>query len=128
MKPSSASARAPEPAALPRVVDRPTAWAYLVTNVATLPGLGTIAAGQRKGYVQAAIALAGFVTTFLGLIDIIRDWMAQGELPLGFSRGLLIGLAGVFVFGFAWLWALFTSLGLLRRATPANGRAPRGAP
>jgi hypothetical protein len=105
---SAADARQP--------LDRPTAWAFTVTNLATLPGLGSIAAGRRVGWPQAMLALAGFGLTLWGLVRTVLEWVAAGELPVGITKPLLISLAGLAGFAAAWLWALATSLSLLREA------------
>jgi len=41
-------------------------------------------------------------------------------LPEGFPPHLLLGVAGVFVFGLAWLWSLATGLAMLRAAHTMN--------
>ncbi|MCZ7636453.1 MAG: hypothetical protein M5U12_10770 [Verrucomicrobia bacterium] len=119
MKTSSASGR-------DRPVDRATAWACLWTNVLTLPGLGSVAAGRAIGYAQAGTALAGFGLTLHGLFRIVRAWLDVGELPVGFTTSFWVSLVGVAMFAAAWLWALITSLGILRDARPHEG-APRPA-
>lgn len=114
MKTCSASGR-------DRPVDRATAWACLWTNVLTLPGLGSLAAGRAIGYAQAGTALAGFGLTLYGLFHITRAWLDLGEVPAGFTSAFWISLAGVGVFATAWLWALFTSLAVLRDTRPHEG-------
>lgn len=120
MKTSSASGRG-------RPVDRATAWACLWTNVLTLPGLGSLAAGRAIGYAQAGTALAGFGLTLYGIFHITQAWLDLGEVPLGFPPALWVCLAGVGLFVVGWLWALFTSLAVLRDARPHEGVA-RPAP
>jgi len=112
MKTSSAAAG-------PRVIDRPTAWACLLTNVATLPGLGTIAAGHRVGYVQAVIAVIGFILSMAWFGLTAKEWWATNQIALGFTPTLGLGVAGVAVYGIAWIWALTSSLRVLRSAPPA---------
>jgi hypothetical protein len=113
----------------PTVIDKPTAWACALTNAVTLPGLGTIAGGRKIGYVQAACALLGFALSLGGLLAHLRLWYDTGEIPEGFTRGLLVAVAGMLLFGFAWLWALASSIRLHRQATEpppapkANGAA-----
>jgi len=118
MKTSSAPAAQPP-------IDRPTAWACTLANAFTLPGLGTVAGGRKIGYVQAAGALLGFALSLLGLIGIVRLWMKLGHLPEGFGPELLTAMAGMGVFGGAWLWALGSSLSLLdeARRNASRGKA-----
>lgn len=114
----------------PMVVDRATAWACLLTNALTLPGLGSITGGRSVGYLQAGLALIGFGLSLYWLVKTLLVWLAQGELPAEINQTLLIGLAGIVIYAGAWLWALATSLGLLRQAK-ANQRSavkPDGEP
>jgi hypothetical protein len=99
-----------------RLIDKPTAWACAAANAAALPGLGTVAAGRRVGYLQAALALLGFALTLLGLVGIIRDWSRDGALPDRITSSLWVGLAGIAVYAAAWLWALSSSLRIHRQA------------
>lgn len=114
----------------PKQSDRQTARACLVTNAVVLPGLGSIAAGRRVGYAQAAVALAGFVVTVLFAGWLIRSVAALPRLPETIDQWrellprwagwLKLGGLGFALFGGAWLWALATSLRLLREHR-ANG-------
>jgi hypothetical protein len=90
----------------------------------TLPGLGSITGGRSVGYAQAGLALIGFGLSLYWLVKTMLAWLAQGELPAEINRTLLIGLAGIVIYAGAWLWALATSLGLLRQAK-ANEQAAR---
>lgn len=106
-------------------IDKPTAWACTVTNAVTLPGLGSLAAGRKVGYAQAACALIGFLLSFGGLLGHLRVWYATGEMPEGFTAGLVVAVLGMTLFGLAWLWALTSSIRLHRQATrplPASNR------
>ena len=109
----------------PVPLDRGTAWACLLTNALTLPGLGSLTGGRSVGYAQGTLALIGFGLSLYWLIKTLLVWMAEGQLPVEINRSLLVGLAGIAVYGSAWLWALGTSLGLLREAK-ANEQAARG--
>ncbi len=104
-----------------RRLDRPTAWACLIANLA-LPGSGSLVAGRRTGYVQAALAVAGMVlsTAFAGwfLREVLRD---QG-FPEEFGPWLWIGGAGLVCFAGGFCWALVTSLVILSEATSDQPR------
>jgi hypothetical protein len=96
-----------------------------MTN-ACLPGLGTVAGGRKIGYAQAACAWLGEALSLLGLIGLVRLWMKVGHLPKGFGLELLTAMAGVGMFGGAWLWALSSSLSLLRQARRNAARPSAG--
>lgn len=118
MKRSSASGGPP-------TIDKPTAWACTLTNAATLPGLGTIAGGRKVGYVQAGCALVGFGLSFGGLLAHLRLWFQTGEMPDGFTVGLLVAVLGMMLYAAAWLWALSSSIRLHRQASrPATPGSP----
>jgi hypothetical protein len=106
-------------------IDKPTAWACTLTNAFTLPGLGTVAGGRKIGYAQAACALLGLALSLLGLIGMVRSWMRTGVLS---GPAVLTAMAGVGVFGGAWLWALGSSLSLLRQARRNALRRPEREP
>lgn len=108
----------------PAAPDRATAWACLLTNALTLPGLGSITAGRRAGYAQGALAIVGFALSVYWLVRTILTWMAEGQLPVEINRTLLIGLVGIGLYAVAWLWALGTSLSLLGAAKAKAGAAP----
>ncbi|HET8644145.1 MAG TPA: hypothetical protein VFO85_01575, partial [Vicinamibacteria bacterium] len=64
-------------------VDRARAWTALATNVAVLPGLGSLLLGRRVGWLQAPLAVAGFVLTVGWLALVLSAWMRDGVLPVG---------------------------------------------
>jgi len=96
--------------------------------------LGTIAGGRKVGYLQAACALLGFALSLGGFLAHLRVWYDTGEMPQGFTRGLVAAGAGIVLFGFAWLWALASSIQLHRQATKppptptVDGAAPSNLP
>jgi len=107
----------------PAAPDRATAWACLLTNALTLPGLGSIAGGRSVGYPQGGLALLGFALSLYWLVKTLLVWMAAGELPVEINRTLLIGLGGIAIYaarGFGrWPPAWHSSA----RRRPANGAA-----
>jgi hypothetical protein len=111
----------------PAAPDRATAWACLLTNALTLPGLGSIAGGRSAGYAQGGLALVGFGLSLYWLVKTLLAWMAEGQLPVEINRTLLIGLGGIAIYAGAWLWALATSLALLREAKAGERAAGRKA-
>jgi hypothetical protein len=94
-------------------VDRDRARAALAANVAVLPGLGSLLLGRRVGWLQAAIALAGFALTLAWLAIVLSEWWRDGALPAARPRLGLLG-TGVALFALAWAWALSTGLEAVR--------------
>ena len=97
-----------------------------MSNVAC-PGLGTLVAGRRDGYVQLAIYLVAFALTsvfgvrfFLWYFTNHDRILALQENPPAYLRELWMqvrwALLGIALFAFSWIWALITSLFLLRAA------------
>jgi hypothetical protein len=96
-----------------------------------MPGFGSLVAGRKSGYPQAACTIIGLVISVIGagrafawfaanasrmqnpngdaFANLAETWMAV--------RWAVLGLA---IFGFASLWALATSLGILAEAKRAE--------
>jgi hypothetical protein len=102
-----------------RPPDRTTAWACLLSNLLVLPGLGSLAAGRKIGIAQMALAVGGFGLTVGGVLWIYRQALAATEAPDLLSRPLCLGAVGIGLFLSGWLWALFTSLTVLRESVQA---------
>lgn len=113
---------------MPAELDRGTAWACLLTNALTLPGLGSLTAGRTVGYLQAGLALSGFVLSLYWLVKTVLRWMAEGQLPAELNGTLFVGFAGIVIYAGAWLWAFATSLALLRDAKTNEQNRPARAP
>ena len=121
--PMSACSKTPES----KPVDKPTAWACTLANIVTVPGLGSLAAGRKIGFVQAGLALAGFGLSLAGMLGFLHEWRAMGEYPEGFTPSLWVALVGMLLFFCAWFWALRTSVRLhreLKSGPAAHGPAP----
>jgi Ca2+/H+ antiporter len=110
MKIFSAPARPANP------LDRPTARACVLTNLLVLPGLGTLIAGKRTGYAQATLALTGFILTMLWAVRLIAIWIRTNYFPCTIDTYFWIGMTGAALFAIGWLWALASSLRILRVA------------
>lgn len=91
----------------------------------SLPGLGTIMAGQRVGWLQAAISATGFILSSWWAGTFIVAWTRTREFPLDGGPHLLTGVVGVILFVVAWLWAFVTGLAILRAA---HGNKPPARP
>src|SRR5947207_3042175 len=114
------------PSPKPNPLSRSKAWTCVVINQAAFPGMGTVMAERRIGYVQAAIMLAGFFLTmgfmcsyFLALIRVLLH-SESGEVhyldiihPYAWA-----GISGLTLCFIAWCWALLSSLAILRSASP----------
>jgi hypothetical protein len=92
------------------------AWAGLAVNLLVLPGAGSLMSGRKVGWLQAALALVGFALTAAWLVSLLAAWVRAGEIVLEGGLDLRLGLAGIGVFGAAWLWSLASSLDAIRRA------------
>lgn len=100
-----------------------------------LPGMGSIAAGRKVGYFQAAMALVGMAMTgAFGLnfgiwyftnyskLQASADPLSALQAVWHEARWPLLGFA---VFALALLWALVTSLAILARTPPERGAKQR---
>ena len=132
MKPPSASGS-------PGSLDRKKAWSCLMSNLA-MPGVGSLAAGHRIGWWQLIFGPGGFALTMIfGLRFILWYFANQNRLQQpqeGFDvlielwQEVRFALLGMAVFGIGLLWALITSISIVRlarRTTPPplasdNGR------
>lgn len=106
------------------MLERSTAWACLGTNLLILPGLGSLIGRRRVGYLQILLAAAGLAMSFSYLATLLRTLIDGGEWD-GAWRALGGAAAGVGVFGLGWIWALITSIQLIRQAKspPLIGRS-----
>lgn len=106
----------PQPVPPPKIgPDRQTAWACLGTNLLVLPGLGSVIAGRRVGYVQMSLAAIGVALTLIFVGAFLNAWMQQEQLWPGWGP-IISGVGGFGLFGISWLWALWTSVMLIRKA------------
>lgn len=107
-------------------LNRTTAHSCMGTNLA-LPGVGSLLAGRTVGYAQAALTLTAFVLTMLFgvkfLVWYLTHWSVINspeadpvETLLSVWRQVRWALLGMGVFAVAWLWAMVTSVSILRQA------------
>ncbi len=89
---------------------------HLLVNLLVLPGLGSLLARRKAGWLQMLAALAGFALTTRWFIAFVVACVSQGEIPIDDGPHLRMGLLGVGLFGLAWGWALATGLSIVRRA------------
>ncbi len=109
-------------------LSRQTAWGCFTSNLA-LPGSGSLLAGRVSGYAQLALAVAGlvlslilgarFVVWCLGNWSRLHDPNADPVTTLeAMWLALRWPLLGFAAFALAWLWALATSVRIVRAAPP----------
>lgn len=98
----------------PRHLERPAAWACLLSNVLVIPGLGTITAGFRiTGIIQIVMSLAGMGVTIGWFAWCFMEYYKTRELQEALQLRLWLGCGGVALFMLAWTWALATSLSII---------------
>jgi hypothetical protein len=101
----------------------------LINQLAT-PGLGSLI-GRRKfaGVCQLLLALAGFTLLVGWMVEYYYRLVLQEldrSVPLG-SYGWM-GVWGLIHFGTSWLWALVTSLSMIRQAKKEEQASQRRIP
>jgi hypothetical protein len=101
-------------------MDEARAWACLMTNLLVLPGLGSLLAGRRVGWLQAALALVGFALSTVWLVWFVATFFREGGFPLDGGPYLPAGLLGVLVFAVSWVWGLLTGLRVVRESRGAR--------
>lgn len=90
---------------------------FLVNQFAT-PGLGSMMGGHFiAGIGQLVLALIGFALIMAWFVLTMKESYAfdiNGTAePKSYS---IFGIAGLLIFGAGWIWALVTSLSLMRKA------------
>lgn len=103
----------------------PRATVCAAINQLATPGLGTLMAGRRwPGYGQLAFAVTGFGLILNWMVrhftDMIRLQMGLGPL---FTDSEWMARWGGWAFAAGWLWALFSSVSLLRATHQNPGAA-----
>ncbi|HTL55615.1 MAG TPA: hypothetical protein VL361_08040 [Candidatus Limnocylindrales bacterium] len=112
----------------PRPLDRSTARNSVLINQLATPGLGSLLARRWvAGTGQLLLAVAGFamvvgwfVTVMIGAYRQLNG--GPEPRPMGW-----LGEAGALTFAAAWLWALITSLSLLRQTKAGEALPPLGS-
>jgi hypothetical protein len=109
--------------------NRGQAWACLLINAFACPGLGSIMAKRRGGWLQLLLALVGavwvtvvpahFFATYIRDMRFPPDWWA--DVVCYGAGGLCLFLAG-------WLWSVGASLALLIKVWHSGAPPPFIAP
>lgn len=98
----------------PKRLERPAAWACLLSNVLVLPGLGTVTAGYRiSGIIQICMSLVGMGITIGWFAWFFMEYYKTREMEEALQVRLWLGCIGVGLFMLAWTWALATSLHII---------------
>lgn len=97
-------------------ISRSKAWVCTVTNLAVFPGLGSLIAGRFIGIVQMALCAVGFVILLIGSSHIVENFLRGGELPTEIDKEVWLVICGSAIVLASWLWALVTSVSIVRLA------------
>lgn len=117
-----------------QTLSRQSAWGCLTSNFA-VPGLGSLMAGRRTGYLQLAIGVAGLAITLVATARFFGWYVANysrlkanAEDPFAALSEILHAIKwpciGLAIFGLAWLWALCSSYSILQEAKRAESQKP----
>lgn len=116
-------------------VSRQTAWGCFTANL-TLPGIGSLMAGRKIGYAQAALGFGGLAVSLLFGLPFIYWCLANWSRLYGdqadpvatmteLGSHVLWPAAGIALFGAGWLWALATSYMILHQPQADSNIPPR---
>jgi len=105
-----------------------TAQGWMATNLA-LPGLGSLIAGRKVGFIQLALCLVGFGLTLVCGLQMVSWSLAHWSEyhnpnadmdPFQPLRDLWVHarwpLLGIAMFSCAWVWSFVTSRSLLSQS------------
>ena len=115
-----------------------TAWGCLTSNLA-FPGSGSLVAVHASGYAQGALAVGGMIVTLAFGIPLmiwaVSNWSqlfgGQNDPVWALTElwtHMRWALLGIAIFGFGWLWALGTSIQIVRAAKRAADKEPVSPP
>jgi Na+/proline symporter len=120
----------------PKILTSSRAWLCALVNQLAFPGAGSVMAGRRIGYVQAAIMLVGFVLVMIYLLSYIGaafhlvadSNLSEEQFKAEYQRWNWAGQSGLILSITAWVWALVSSAMILRQARrgPPEGPELRG--
>ncbi|MGH7969665.1 MAG: hypothetical protein ACREIC_13155 [Limisphaerales bacterium] len=100
-----------------RPLSRSTARNSALINQLATPGLGSLLAGRyASGIGQLLLALAGFGMVLGWFVLVLMQTYNDIEGQASSKSYAWLGEAGALTFVVSWLWALVTSLSLLREA------------
>lgn len=100
-----------------KLVRKLPVWTYILLNLAAFPGLGTVLAGRRIGYAQAALMVTGFVLSMGFLVFYLlcaaqyaagANW-TENEFKARYQPHWWALFWGLGACAVAWCWALLSS-------------------
>ena len=109
---------------MPKPLTISKAWSCAAMNQLAFPGIGTVMARRKIGYFQAAIMISGFLLTmyffcwYIGSLlqaPFQNDWN-ETRFYAEVARRKWIGIIGGIICAAAWLWALMSSLSIIKEA------------
>ena len=109
---------------------RERVWSCVLINQCATPGLGSLLCRRFfSGTGQLLLAVAGFVLVLGWMWQFFyRLYLRQSGDPVPRSSYAWMGKWGLLLFGVAWLWALFTSISLIRQMSAAGRDERHGSP
>lgn len=122
---SEATQLSPPP---PKILTRSRAWTCVAMNQLAFPGLGTIMAGCKVGYVQAVLMVGGFllltgfmVWLILGMMgELVGSGLDHERLAVQHRAYAWTWQVGLGLSVVAWFWALGSSFGILRQVAKSS--------
>lgn len=102
-------------------VNRTTARNSFLINQLATPGLGSLLAGRYwAGLGQLLLAIVGFILVVIWFVLFSIHTYQQFEGAAGQVSVGWVGELGALIFVAAWLWALITSVSVLRQARASD--------
>jgi protein-S-isoprenylcysteine O-methyltransferase Ste14 len=80
--------------------------------------MGSLMGGRiLEGLGQIVVAVAGFALVMTWFVSVMIQYYGMiNDQETSFQPRAWLGIAGIITFGVAWLWALATSMNLVREA------------
>jgi len=114
----------------PAKAKSPSTMVCVIINLAAFPGLGTIMAKRRAGYIQATLMVAGFLLLMgfmsyfiYATFQLIKTQGSMEDLLAACRPYAWAGCSGLALTLVAWFWALFSSLSLIRQSKTQSPNA-----
>lgn len=99
-------------------MSRSEAWGCMVTNLLFWPGLGSVLARRKIGFVQMGLSGGGAFLIIVAMGWFFWKWMDTQQTPALMGTYTFLAIAGLVLFGGAWIWSLFTGLDIVRSIPP----------
>jgi len=105
----------------PRIISSEKAKACLIANALICPGVGSLRANDRSGYLQLLLAVGGalyMVGSFTQYFMIYARTLLPPDDVRPYLKRCGVGLA---IFFIGWTWSVVTGMAVLRRAKAREG-------